>query len=215
MTQQTIKKPKLPQNYAGGDLPGGVLESERVYETLHLTDGDLSEQEAENLEISRCLIQRVNFSGAALRKIQVSDARFQECDLSGADWSDGGGQRLEMAGCRMIGFCANEAYFRDLRWDDCSASFSLFQQTRFKGAHFEGCNLREADFYGADLTGVIFHNCDLTKARFTEAICVNTDFRGSTIDELVIGVREWRGAILDPFQTIVLAGLLEIQVRID
>ena len=215
MTQQTIKKPKLPQEYAAADIPGGVLEAERVYESLHLVDYDFSSQEADNLEIAKSLLQRVNLNGAVMRKIQAGDTRFQECDLSNADWSDGGGQRLEMAGCRMTGFRADEAYFRDLRWDECSASFSRFHQTRFKGAHFEGCNFRDADFYGADLTGAVFHNCDLTRARFTEAVCVNTDFRTSTIDELVIGVREWRGAILDPFQTTVLAGLLGVQVKLD
>ncbi|BDI29690.1 hypothetical protein CCAX7_17410 [Capsulimonas corticalis] len=215
MTQPPIKKPKLPSAYADDGAPDGVLEPERIYEALHWIDRDHSYQEADNLEIRRSLLQRVNWSGAVLRKIQVSDARFQECDLSNADWGDGGAQRVEMAGCRMTGFRAEDAFFRDLRWDECSASFSHFHQARFKGAHFEGCNFRDADFYGADLTGVVFHNCDLTRARFTEAVCVDTDFRTSTIDELVIGVREWRGAILDPFQTVVLASLLGVQVRTD
>ena len=213
MTQPNIKKPKLPLEYAGKAVPDGILEAERVYESLHLTDCDLAGQEADNVEIRRALLQRVDLSGAVLRRLQTGDARFQECDLSNADWSDGGGRRVEIAQCRMIGFRANEAYFQDLRLEECGAPFSLFHQTRFKGAHFEGCNFREADFYGADLTGAVFHDCDLTRARFTEAVCVDTDFRASTIDELVIGVKEWRGAILDPFQTVVLAGLLGVQVR--
>ena len=89
----------------------------------------------------------------------------------------------------------------------------MFASAVFKTARFEGCLLRGALFDGADLRGVVFQRCDLTNTDFTGASLRDVDLRGSIIDGLKAGVREWQGAVIDPTQAVQVAMLLGLTIK--
>ncbi len=106
-----------------------------------------------------------------------------------------------------------EAHAGSTLWRECNLSLAQFRFATFKNARFENCNLRGADFLEADLRGVVFQNCDLQDAQMSFCKLENTDFRGSDILGLKVGVENLNGAIVEPFQAAYFAGLMGLQVK--
>jgi uncharacterized protein YjbI with pentapeptide repeats len=53
----------------------------------------------------------------------------------------------------------------------------------------------------------------LRHAQLSGATLKGTDFRGSQIDEMRVGIQELPGAIVDPFQAAYIAGLLGVVIK--
>jgi uncharacterized protein YjbI with pentapeptide repeats len=59
---------------------------------------------------------------------------------------------------------------------------------------------------------VVFEHCDLREAQLSFAKLGGTDFRGSQLENLRVGMESLRGAIVDPAQAAYLAGLMGLKV---
>ena len=92
---------------------------------------------------------------------------------------------------------------------------ALLRFARCTAVRFEKCDLRNADFQGADLSGVLFVKCNLSDAQFSATTLKGTDLRGSTIENLRVGIKELPGAIVDPFQAAYIAGVLGLVVKLE
>ena len=215
MKKEAIKSPRLPGKAIsdGGSLPTDQICADASYANLKVSGQNYVKQVAGHVVFTRCHFQSVNFDRVQLPSLDLSDARFDECDLANADWRKVILDRVEFVGCRLLGLRANEAHFKNTVIQECNASLAQFRFTTFKAVRFENCNLRGADFQEADLRGVVFKDCDLREVQMSSARLENTDFRGSEIEGLMVGADNLKGAIVEPFQAAYFAGLMGLQVK--
>jgi uncharacterized protein YjbI with pentapeptide repeats len=186
-----------------------------TYTGLLLSDCDLSEQAAEDVTFEATLLKQVRLGRSRLPALQLHDVRLDACDLAEADWEKPLLSRVEMLGCRMVGWRASEGDLRNVSIKGCNAIGAQFWSTSFKHVRFESCILRDADFQRADLSGVVFEKCDLSNAKLSDAKLVGADLRGSKIEGVRLGVKELQGAIVDMEQAIAIARLLGVVVKND
>jgi fluoroquinolone resistance protein len=114
-----------------------------------------------------CRFVACNFSLVKMEKTSWSHVRFEECKMTGIDFTDC--NRFTFSAC-FIGCNLNYAVFtannlQDTRFEDCTLEEATFSQSNLKGASFANCNLRRA----------IFSSSNLEKADFSTALHFEID----------------------------------------
>lgn len=208
-----MESPRLPSRGLDVETMPPPLADGTSYSQVVVSHAELHDQVADDVLFEQVLFRRVNLMQTNLSRAQMLDVRFETCDLVGAEWEKVHLNRVECIGSRLMGLKLIKAEIENVFVKDCNAEFAIFWDAVFKGVRFEHCILGETSFERADLSGVVFHDCDLRKADLRGAKLVGTDFRGSRIDGLQVGLKELRGAIVDPSQTLYLAALLGITVK--
>ena len=194
-------------------LPDGDPCADCRYADLTLVRAALGDQVAPDASFGRVWFERVRLDATRMPGLHIRDARFDGCDLAGADWQKAHLSAVEFVECRLLGIKLVEARIRDAIFSGCAASLGTFFAARFVAVRFTGCDLTEASFQEADLAGVIFERCDLRGANFHGASLVGADLRGSRLDGVRVGGTELRGAIVEPTQAALLAEVLGLVVR--
>jgi uncharacterized protein YjbI with pentapeptide repeats len=210
-----IEAPRLPADveHFGDEVDGGAFDDDTRYESLRLASTRLADQTARGVVISGCLFIGVSLARSEMPGLDLSDTRFDACDLANVVLQEATVERVEIVGSRLTGFRTFEAIYRDVVLRDCNASLGQFRYTTFKGARFEGCDLSGADFHASDLRGVVFDDCNLTGARLSGTKLDGADLRGSLLDDVVVGFDSLTGAIVEPMQAALLAALAGLDVR--
>ena len=210
-----VEPPQLPKRLSPGTLPGEQLADQGSYAKLAFTNIDWSSQEADDVYFEATHFKRVILNGARLPALQIVDARFDGCDLTGTECEKGHLNRVEFFGSRLAGARLLNANIANVLFKDCSGEFAMFWESTFESVRFENCRLSEASFLGADLSGVVFDRCDLSKANLQGTTLIGADFRSSKIEGLRVGSKELQGAIISPSQAVHVVSLLGITVKWD
>ena len=210
-----IEPPRLPSKPDAGGSSLEQLDDLDSYTGLLLSGCDLSEQTAEDVTFEATLFKHVALGRTRLPALQLHDVRLDACDLAEADWEKPLLNRVEVLGCRMVGWRASEGSLRNVLIKGCSAIGAQFWGTSFKQVRFENCILRDADFQRADLSGVVFDKCDLSNAKLSDAKLAGADLRGSKIEGVRLGLKELQGAIVDMEQAIAIARMLGVVDTMD
>ena len=191
-----------------------VLQPEFIeFASVLLDRTDFTAQRAAHLTFTDVHCKQVRWRDSRLHGVRCTDVRFAGCDLANATWEQFVAHRVELLDCQLLGWNAPEAHLQNVRFQGCHGQLANFRFATFKQVRFEECDLRQADFQRADLSGVVFHKCDLRGAQLSGTTLKGTDFRGSQIDDLRVGIQELPGAIVDPFQAAYIAGLLGIVIK--
>ena len=181
---------------------GFVIEDARV-------TGTFEEVRAAGGQILRSRLDRVGLTGARLRSLVLTDVLASGLEASGADWSGAALRRVELSGARLGGLQFVEASASDVVFRDCRLELATWRGAKLRDVVFDGCILDDADFYGAQLQAVRFEDCRLLRADFSSARLARVDLRGSEL-EPVGDVGGLRGATIDSVQ---LAGLAPLLAR--
>ncbi len=209
------KAPRLPKQRDPWPIQSVALQSFEEYEALTLDGVDLSTQQAAHLTWRGVQCKTVRLDETQFDGLRLIDVHFAGCNLANAQWSALTAERILFNECQLIGFDAPDARLHDIIFSGCQAQFAKLRFSKFKGARFERCDLRNADFQGSDLSGVVFYKCDLTDAQLSGTTLKGTDFRGSTIERMRVGIAELPGAIVEPIQAAYIAGVLGIVVKLE
>lgn len=212
-TPKHLHTPRLPVHFTPGDEVNDLLQDFTEFVTVVLDRVDFSEQKAAHVTFNGVLCKQGRWIESRLQGVRCTDMRFDGCNLANATWERLTAQRVEFLTSQLVGFTALEAHLQHMRFQGCNAQFAGFRFATFKTVRFEQCDLQHADFQRADLSGVVFHKCNLSYAQLSGATLKGTDFRGSTIDEMRVGLQELPGAIVDPFQAAYIAGLLGVVIK--
>jgi uncharacterized protein YjbI with pentapeptide repeats len=145
---------------------------------------DLSDLEAEHVEVSGCRLTRCKLAGSDLDKLILVDTELAQCDVANARWSDAALTRIAITGSRMIGFAGPGANFQHVTVRDTVLDFASFRFAKFHKVELTDCRLQNADFVSADLTGAVFKGCDLSGVEFsqvkaTKAVFVDCTWEGA------------------------------------
>lgn len=212
-----IKKPAFSHGAAlETSLSGGQIDKNAKYFQLLIGGDNYSGQRAFSVVLDECSFSLTNLSGTQFSRFQAGDVIFDGCDLANAAWEEAAWTRVELLGCRLLGFKSNEADLQDVTFADCNVSLAQFRFARCKAVRFENCDLQSADFYQADLRGATFAGCDLRGATFSAARLQKANFLGSNLEGVQLGrddLPNLEGALVDPFQAACLAGLMGLNVQ--
>ena len=197
-------EPDLPDDLTVAGLDEAALHDDAVHYGLDVTDLDLSDQAAANLEIDQSRYTAVKLGGVRLRRGMIKDAVFDHCDLANLRGRETSMLRSRLLGCRMTGLSLLGGVIRDVTFSGCRVDLASFSNTKFSTVVFTECRLDQANFGDADLSGVRFINCDLTGAQFSGATLTQARFTGCDLTGLS-GITSMRGAIITSSDAFTLA----------
>lgn len=210
-SKRALQAPRLPKNLSS-EMPA-ALETHGEHLAIAWHNASLTQQTASHVVWEQASLRRVTLGQSRLPHARFTDVRLEACDFSGANLEHAHLRRTELRGCRLLGTQFIDARLEDVLLYEGNAEGVVFARATFKLARFENCRLTQASFEGADLTDVVFSGCDLTQANFLGAKLSGADLRGSVINQLLVGMRELQGAIIEPAQAVQMAGLLGLVVK--
>lgn len=143
----------------------------------------------------------------AYRPLELQDVALDGVDVSNARWGEARLARVELTGCRGIGWQLHVAEAGDVFVEDCRMDMALIDLEKVRGLMvFRNVSLREATFRGR-LDQVLLLDCDLSGAEFEVTSARGADLRGSQLAG-ARGLLGLRGATVDGAQVLELAGQL-------
>lgn len=195
-----IQAPRLPGHETPDELPDEELEDREDYSGLNLTGHRF--ESVDGVSFKELRLKEIDWSGAYLRRLDLTDVLFAACNLSNAKWEHTGAMRVAFDSCLLTGLALKAATLKHVTFQACQGRFLQFEGCNLQGARFERCVLTEASFVGSNLTGAVFIDCELHNAVFTGSTLQAADFRRSNVEASRVGQAELRGAVVSPTQAV-------------
>ena len=169
---------------------------------------------AEHALWHNCLFRNVTFTDCRLHGAQLSDIRFEGCDLSNLALDGAALNRVEFVGCKLLGAALPDATLNHVRLGRCNGRYLNLSGSRLRQVRFTECDLTEAALNDCRLDGVAFEGCTLRRSGVCEnSVLRGIDLRQSQLGDLRLTVDDLRGAIVAPSQALDLLPLLGVVVR--
>jgi uncharacterized protein YjbI with pentapeptide repeats len=197
MKKKLIETPELPTENSC-ELPDGQFYEFESYQNLVISNSKLTGARGVSIEYAHFL--KVQISDEQFPRLDLKNTRFDKCDLANMELERASFNRVELIGCRILGYQLVKSLVNNTLIKDCYGKFAQFEFTKFKATRFENCVLEDTNFQNADLSGVVFANCNLSNAMLSGAKLTGTDFRSSQIEGLQVNIEQLRGAIFEPLQ---------------
>lgn len=191
-----LSPPNIPVVLEPADLDDLIAGS---LEGMSLVEIDAMKQTLLGLDLDGVLIEKGQFTGAHLMRMQAKDLRIVRSDFSSAILNDGGLFRVEWRDSRLVGTNFSKTILHDISFVGCKLDLANFRFSDLRRVRFESCTLSESDFLGARLHDVVFSDCQLEKTVFDQTTCTKLDLRGSHLTELS-GWGSLKGATIDSAQ---------------
>lgn len=203
------------------DLPGEFESGEDSFtdgEFVTIRERHLQDVQAENckvaaMQVEGALLERVQLAGGQFGSMIWKDVRFIGCDLQNVRAHRTVLLRVELIDCRLTGFHASAADWQEVLIRNGDARYAQLQGGTFRNCEFDGSNWQDADLQNADLSGCVFRGCQLARAELYGVKMQDTDLRKSDVENMLVGVNDLRGAVVDPAQAMVFAKLMGLQIR--
>ncbi len=181
-----------------------TISSDEEWEDERVADADLSGEDADHLQLTRCELQRVRFTGARLQGLDLTDVLAIDCDFSGAILHEASMQRVELRNCRMTGVVVSQSDLRHVRFVECKLDGANLRRARADHVEMSDCSLVDADFYETLFTKSTLDGCDLRDSEFSKASAAGLRLGGSKLDG-VRGAMSMRGVVITGDQVLPLA----------
>jgi uncharacterized protein YjbI with pentapeptide repeats len=192
---------------------GEAFEAEENYEEMWVKGKNMSGKIFPAIKIDGSVLEQTDLGLCKLDKLKLIDSEVLGSNLANMDAFEAFFLRVVMTENRMTGTRLNKLIATDWKMNDVKANLMQMRFGKIRKAHFIKCDFRNADFQATDLTGCVFEKCDLEEAEFSECKLKGTDFRGSNISNMRVGVEEIRGAVFDMEQAMKLLGLLGVEIK--
>ncbi len=163
-------------------------------------------------EFSKCMFERCTLTGDFERCAFV-DVIFDHCDLSGLRGESAAFQRVSFRSCRLMGASLALAALRNVTWKECKATYLNVSGASMQGVAFTECQLEESAWEQVTWRNLTMTDCDLTRAVFHQTALAGLDLRTDRLDGIIAAPASLRGAIVTSMQALVLARLLEMDIR--
>ncbi len=103
MSKVKVVKPRIKPGVEYNKLKLRGLEEEDAFYDFLMDGGQVSSEYARHVRLSGGLFRNVTFTDTILESLDLVDARFENCDLSGCKFTDARFERVEFIGCRLMG----------------------------------------------------------------------------------------------------------------
>jgi uncharacterized protein YjbI with pentapeptide repeats len=129
-------------------------------------------------EFIDCTFNEVELSESDLTSSKIIESEFKNCNLSNSIVTNSTLRDVSFIDCKMIGVnWSNSHTLSHVRFVNCILDYSIFQNLKILGAHFESCSLREADFSQSKLVSASFSGSSLSSCNFNGCNLEKADFR--------------------------------------
>ena len=186
------------------------FEAKGEYRDIHLERNDeVTFTSLDGASMNDSVLRGVRIGAVSAKHVHMRRVRFEQCDLSNADWTECSLAEVIFTDCRLTGFRLTESLLQSCQFNDCKLDLAQLRFAEAVATRFDACEFREADFYQATLREVQFSRCGFDRAEFyrTRAERV-VDFRTSQIAGMRLGIGDLKGAMFSEQQLITLAPLL-------
>ncbi|TMQ91723.1 pentapeptide repeat-containing protein [Actinomadura soli] len=173
------------------------------HENVLFADLDMTEATGVGAVFTDC-----TFRGARFNASTHTDAAFVNCTFVRCGFFD-----ATFTGCKLVGSMFDGCTYDLLKVKGGDWSFTGLPGADLRRASFKDARMREVDLTGARCAGAEFRDVDLSGSVLHKADFSGCDLRGSdisAIDPFTVGLRR---AVIDPFQAVVLATALGLDVR--
>lgn len=183
------------------------------HELIHVVDGDLSEEEFDDLTLEKVCCESVVFNQVTIDDLTVLDSSFSKCSFAGAVIEHSHFTRTELVSTRLQGIQLTELSATDTAFITSKLNDANFRYAKLKNVLFRQCDLTAADFIGATLENVVFEDCELNGVNFSQATLKNIDLSGSRITDVVISPEAIKEVFVDTGQAIYLSSLFGLKIK--
>lgn len=169
-------KEHLSRTFADLSESGGTFDAIE-FEGCRFEDCDFTGAVFRNCKFDDCVFSRCNLSVAKVPHSRFTEAAFDECKLSGVDWTVAAWPRLILSvSLRFTRCILNDASFFGLALDKIVLTGCTAHDVDFRDGSF-----RDADFSSTDFANSLFNQTNLTRADFTGAVNYTIDLFNNKI----------------------------------
>jgi len=162
LRRANLKKSVLAgADLTGATLAGADLEAADLTATI-LVKTDFTDVSAPNLLAMNLVLRGLYAPGIVLTK-----AKFIECDITGADWTEASLDQAVFIQCDL-------------------AAIQLAGASMRKSVFVQQCSLAQANLCGADVTEANLRETSLPSADLTDAIVERADFSGADLSDALL-----------------------------
>ncbi len=155
---------------AGADLTGATLAGADLG-AADLTETILAKTDFTNVRAANLLAMKLSLRELCAPGILLTKAKFIECDIEAADWTEASLEQAVFIQCKLAGIQLGGAQMR-------------------KTVFVQHCDLTQANLSGADLTEANLRETALPGATLADAIVERADFSAADLSGAVLsGVR--------------------------
>jgi len=194
--------PETTSTIRDEDWDGRDLDGER-FERVAFIDVDMIELQNKGAVFTEC-----SFRGVRLNASTHSAAAFINCTFTRCAFFD-----ATFTGCKMTGSMFDGCTLDLLKVAGGDWSFVGLPGAKLDSATITDVRMREADLTGARCAGATLRRVDLSGAWLHRADLSRADLRGSDLTGLDPLTVELKGAIIDPYQSVIIAMALGLEVR--
>src|SRR5258708_1932655 len=199
--RKRVPGPETHTTIRSEDWDGSDLSDQR-YDNVAFIDIDMTELQSEGTVFSECTFRGVRFNASAHTGSAFLNCTFVRCAFFDATFT----------GCKLVGSMFDGCTFGLLKATGGDWSFAGLPGADLRGTAFEDVRMREADLTGARCEGATFRQVDLSGGWFHGADLSRADLRGSDLSSLDPLTVQLKGAVIDPYQAVVIATALGLQV---
>lgn len=165
------------------------------------------------LSINNCTFSHVVFRECELKWGQLTDVRFENCDLSNISFAGTTFYRVEFISCKLLGTNLSETTLNHVRMEGCSSRYINLAMSKMRTVRFTNCDFRTGSFNDSKLLAAAFDNCELTEADFSHTPLKGIDLRTNRIAGIQLNIADLRGAIVNPMQAMELLPMLGVVIE--
>lgn len=157
--------------------------------------------DAERVELLRCTVSTMRWTGARLRRLHLTDVRLVDCDLAQVVLEEASFDRVELVRCRLTDADLGGARLVDVRFTECQLDGAALRLAEGARVEIDQSTAPGLDLYRARLAGARLTDTDLSGADLSGADLARAQLHGSRLTD-VKGASALRGASIDAEQVI-------------
>lgn len=165
------------------------------------------------LSINNCTFNHILFSECELKGAQLTDVRFENCDLSNLSFASAVFYRVEFISCKLLGTNFSETTLNHVRMEGCSSQYINLAMSKMRTVRFSNCDFRNGSFNDSKLMPAAFDGCELLEADFSHTSLRGIDLRTNRIAGIQLNIADLRGAVVTPMQAMELLPLLGVVIE--
>ena len=187
------------------------LEEEDVYNCFF---EDVNEEVClDTVTFNSCQFDNLDFSKGDVNKVDLVDVVFNNVDLSNKVFDERLISRVIFNNCKMTGISFIDTHLEDVQFINCKVNYSNFAGAKMKRIAISNSDFSETSFTSVKFNYVVLNEVNFTKAEFFKSPLRDIDFSNSKIDGASFDLFSVKGMIIDSFQFVNLANLLEVTIK--
>lgn len=129
-------------------------------------------------EFETCEFKDGNWPNSYLDNRIFLESNFYTCDLSNTNLAHTRLQEVYFEDCKLSGidFSTLDPFLLQVHFKNCILHACNFEGLDLRACKFEACRLQQSEFTACDLRQLSFANCDLEGVRFNDCQLGATDF---------------------------------------